>query len=36
MPAWDLARYQPDLASLKAESQKKSFDVDWDRGAALS
>jgi hypothetical protein len=36
MPAWDLARYQPDLASLKAESQEESFDAHWDRGAALS
>jgi hypothetical protein len=36
MPAWDLARYQPDLASLQAESQKKSFDALWKRGAALS
>ena len=36
MPAWDLPRYQADLAMVKARSQPKSFDDHWELGAALS
>jgi len=36
MPAWDLPRYESDLAGLRARSRPESLGAHWNRGASLS